>query len=320
MLEFKKKSDDTVNIMANALNSGNDYYDEAVSVIGDLFSSDDVHVLNSANSCLISVAECVPDPVLVCDMGGWNGFIRSCELFGKNVEYLETDDALVNIKVMENYLKEHDVKSLYITSLGGYTVPQPLNDIQRLCDLYEVLLILDISGSVGDEEVIKHGDILVASTGSPKIVNIENGGFICNRSSLNFNKHLLKSLKADNVTCAGIINEIKKAPEILEKSIELNRYLKDKLKDSNVEVIHPDLYGLNTMIVAPSKSKAKKLAFNLRKRLEVDGNIITVGPNYNRVKRACVVVEVKNLSVDSLTVEDMDFLCDIILSEYENTF
>lgn len=320
MLEFKKISDDALNAMREVLSVSGDYYGMAVDEIRRLIPCDDVHILNSANSCLLVVAECVSGSVLVCDMGGWNGFIRSCELFGKEVEYLETNDGLINIEVLDNYLREHDVKSMYITSLAGYTAPQPLDDIQRVCDLHEVLLIVDISGSVGDEKTTQYGDILISSTGSPKIVNIENGGFICNRSEKEFNKHLIKSLRADHITCNGITNEIPKAPEILSKTLEMNRYLKDKLKKKNVELIHPDKYGLNTMIVAPSKSKAKQLAYNIRKRLKLNGNIITVGPNYNRVKRACVIIEVKNLCTDTLTIEDMDFLYDIIMEEYETTF
>ena len=68
---------------------------------------------------------------------------------------------------------------------------------------------------------MKYGDIQVSSTGSPKIVNVENGGFINDiTGKVELNKHLLKTLKADNITCAAISHEITKAVEIEEKTIE----------------------------------------------------------------------------------------------------
>ena len=107
-----------------------------------------------------------------------------------------------------------------------------------------------------------------------------------------------------------------------EKTIEINNYLKkkllEKLSDDEIHnVIHPYSLGINTIITAESKSKAKKLAYDIRQRLEVNGNIITTGPNYNRIKKPCIIIEVKNLDVESLTYTDMDYLCDIIIEEIE---
>lgn len=321
MLEFKKISEDTLEVMKTAVESKEDYYSMAVDKIQDLLGGTNTYILNSANSCLLVIAEKIEEPILVADQGGWNGFIKSCEVFDKKIEYIKTDDGIVNIESLKKYLNEYDVNSLYITSLAGYTAKQPLKEIQELCNIHEVLLIVDISGSVGDEELNKYGDIQVSSTGSPKIVNVENGGFINDiTGKVELNKHLLKTLKADNITCAAISHEITKAVEIEEKTIGINTYLKNRLikqlsGDDVHNVIHPDSLGLNTMITAESKSKAKKLAYNIRQRIEIDGNIITTGPNYNRIKKPSVIIEVKNLDVSSLTEENMDYLCDILTEE-----
>lgn len=317
MLEFKKINEDTINFMKESMDESYDFYEEASCKINDIIPSENIYILNSANSCLITLAESIPEPVLVCDMGGWNGFIKSCELFDKNVEYIKTDNGLINIDSLDDYLEEHDVKSLYITSLAGYTAFQPLFEIEKLCHVHDVLLIVDISGSVGCEELSSIADLQVSSTGSPKIVNIENGGFICDiTGKLELNKHLLKSLKADNITCAGIYYEINRSSEILEKTINMNSYFKEKIVSMNIPVIHPEHEGLNTILLASSKSKAKKIAYNIRQHLEINGNIITVGPNYNRIKKPCVIIEIKNLDMNSLTFEDLDELCDIVTNEF----
>lgn len=321
MLEFKKISDDTLEVMKCAIASDKNYYLLSIEKIHDLLGGNNTYVLNSANSCLLVIAESIREPILVADQGGWNGFIKSCEIFDKKIEYIQTDDGLINIENLDAYFNEHDIKTLYITSLAGYTAKQPLNEIQELCDIHEVLLIVDISGSVGDEELNKYGDLQVSSTGSPKIVNVENGGFINDKTGkVTLNKHLLKTLKADKITCAAISNEITKAIEIEEKTIEINRYLKNKLlkklsDDAIHNVVHPDSLGINTIITAESKSKAKKLAYNIRQRLETDGNVITTGPNYNRIKKPSINIEVKNLDVKSLTEENMDYLCDVVIEE-----
>lgn len=322
-LKFKNISTDTQETMKEAINSTQDYYSVTVDTIKNTFSSDESYVLNSANSCLLTIVQSLPEPVLVADQGGWNGFIKSCEIFEKKVCKIETDYGLINIDKLDQYFKENTVKSFYITSLAGYTAQQPLNEICDLCNTHDVVLIVDISGSIGDENLIKYGDIQVASTGSPKIVNIENGGIINKYTDrIKLNKHLLKTFKADKITCAGINNEIKKAVKIEEKTIKANTYLKNILKNelsknSTYNIIHPEYYGLNTIITAESKKKAKILAYNIRQRIKINRNIITTGPSYNRMKTASINIEIKNLDISSLTKGNMNKLCAIIVEEIE---
>jgi hypothetical protein len=83
MLEFKKISEDTLEVMEDAIRSNNDYYPIAAENINNLLGGKNIHILNSANSCLLVIAEKIEEPVLVVDQGGWNGFIKSCEIFDK---------------------------------------------------------------------------------------------------------------------------------------------------------------------------------------------------------------------------------------------
>ena len=321
-LEYKKISDDTKKIMKEAVDSSQDFYVDAVESIQDIHPSARTHILNSANSCLFTVAEALPEPILTVDMGGWNGFKKSCDLLGKKYLEIPTDQGMINLEVLDDYIERYDIKSIYITSLIAYTAIHPVDEIYELCNLHDVVLILDISGSVGCNEVNNYCDVQVASTGSPKIVNCENGGFINNLTEkITLDNHLLKSFKADNITCAAITNEIRKSPEILKKTIEANTYLKKnlskKLMDDTHKIVYENSPGINTIITTESKKKAKELAYKIKQELEIPDNksIITTGSNYNRLKIPSVNIEVKNIDVDYLTEENMDKLVEIIVEK-----
>ena len=68
----------------------------------------------------------------------------------------------------------------------------------------------------------------MASTGSPKIVNAGNGGFISTGDNKFFkkSKYILKTLKADPITCVGIFHEVSNASGILSKSIKACDFIK----------------------------------------------------------------------------------------------
>ncbi len=322
-LEYKKISDDTKKIMKDAVDSSQDFYVDAVESIQDIHPSVRTHILNSANSCLFTVAEALPEPILTVDMGGWNGFKKSCDLLGKKYLEIPTDKGMINLELLDDYIESYDIKSMYITSLIAYTAIHPVDEIYELCNLHDVVLILDISGSVGCNEVNNYCDVQVASTGSPKIVNCENGGFINNLTEkITLDNHLLKSFKADNITCAAIENEIRKSPEILKKTMKTNTYLKKNLSkklvdDKTHRVVYENSPGINTIITTESKKKAKELAYKIKQELEIPDNksIITTGSNYNRLKIPSINIEVKNIDVDYLTEENMDKLVEIIVEK-----
>ncbi|MDO5826014.1 MAG: hypothetical protein BZ137_07465 [Methanosphaera sp. rholeuAM130] len=326
-LEYKKISDDTLRAMRDAVGSNHDHYEDAVCAIRFILPSAETHILNCADSCIFTVVESLPEPILTVDMGGWNGFKKSCDILNKKYLEIETDEGMINIESLKNYIEDYEIKSIYITSLCAYTRLQPIEEIYELCNVHDVILILDISGTIGHEKINAYCDVQIASTGSPKIVNCENGGFINNLTQkVAFNKHLLKTFKADNITCAAIANEIKKSPEILQKTVKANTYLKrilsEKLKDDKTHhIIHESYTGTNTIIKTESKKTAKKLAYHIKQELDIPNNksIITTGPNYNRLKIPSVNVETKNMDIEYLTKGNMDKLAEIVVDKIESS-
>ncbi len=323
-LEYKKIPSKTQIEMREAVGSENDYYTIATKEIQKVIPSKETYILNSANSCIFTITEALPDPILIPDMGGWNGIERSADILNKKVKKIETNNGLITPERLEEYLSiDNSIKSLYLTSLAGYTALQPIHKIYEICKKQNIILIIDISGSIGSDLFtnLNDYDIIISSTGSPKIVNVENGGFInLNTDMINLNNHLIKSFKADNITCAGIASEINNSSKIYETHININMYLKENMNnllknDKNYTIIHPKEQGINTIIKTPSKSKAKKLSFKIREKITINNNksIITTGPNYNRIKKPCVCIETKNLNPNSLTKENMDEISEIII-------
>jgi dTDP-4-amino-4,6-dideoxygalactose transaminase len=278
-----------------------------------------VKIVNSGSSAILSVMSTFKDSVMIPDQGGWVGFNRMAEFCGLNINYLPTEFGLVQVDVLEDFIEKFNPEALFITSFAGYMAEQPLKEVYKVCEDMGVIMVEDASGGIGDVTGLlgngEHAHVILASTGSPKTVNVGNGGFIStnNTNILESAKNILNGLKADPITCAGIAVEIENAPHIISKTIETCRYLKSQISDFR-EVLHVNKQGLNVGI--PDKSP-KKLGYLLRKGLNVHGgSIITVCPNYNRIKSNAVCIEIKNLDIKCMTPENLQGIVQVLKTDF----
>jgi hypothetical protein len=299
----------------NIKHSSNGIYDEVINAeegVKKFTRHEYVKIVNSGNSAILSVMSTFDGKIMIPDQGGWSGFKKMVEFNGLESIPLPTNLGLVEIEVLVNIIEKFKPEALFITSFAGYMAEQNLKDIFKICNEMDVVLVEDASGGIGDGRGKlgngKHAHVVVASTGSPKIVNIGNGGIIStNNSNRMGSKDVLNSLKADPVTCAGIASEIENAPVILSKTMESCKYLKSEIMEFN-KVLHFDKEGLN---IAIPNENPKKLGYELRKSIEVhDGGIITVCPNYNRVKVKAVCIEIKNLDTRCMIKDNLDTIID----------
>ena len=123
----------------------------------------------------------------------------------------------------------------------------------------------------------------------------------------------MSALKAYPITCAGIASEIENAPFILSKTMETCKFLKSQINEFK-EILHENKQGLNIGFLDKSP---KKLGYQLRKSLPVHGgSIITVCPNYNRVKLNSVCIEIKNLDVRCMTPENLQGIIEILKTHF----
>ncbi|UTB31512.1 MAG: DegT/DnrJ/EryC1/StrS family aminotransferase [Methanobacterium sp. ERen5] len=320
-LSYRRPSAKTRNAMCKAaqnlkhVKGEDDEITFAENAIGKLTQHKRVQVLNSGNSAIMAVMSCFKNRVMIPDQGAWYGFRKIAEFFGIEAVKVPTDLGLIDLEKLDENIKQNNPEALFLTSFAGYTAEQPIKAIYEICDENGVMLVEDASGGIGDPKGRlgngNHAHVIVGSTGSPKTVNVGNGGFVSSNQPEIFDtaKYLIKILKADPVTCAGIYSEAGNAEEIFEKTTAATKKLKNDVSNFR-EVIHPTSRGLN--IILPDRNQ-KLLGSEIRKKLNVPGgSIVSLSPNYNRIKARAVCIELKNLDVKCLTPENLDEISDII--------
>ena len=272
-------------------------------------------IVGSGNSAILAVMSNFKEKVMAPDQGGWSGFRKMADFKGIVTVEVPTDKGIIDPDVLDDYIKAQSPEALFITSFAGYMAEQPIKELYEVCDDNGVLLVEDASGSIGDPEKRlangNHAHVIIASTGTPKTVNVGSGGFITtdDKNLLDNSNYILKSLKADPVTCAGIAEEMKNASEIVSSTMKSCEILKEKLKE--LKIYHRNKRGINVCI---SNDNPKKAGYNLRQSLKVDGGgIVTVCPRYDRIKEKAVCIELKNLDIECLNTNNLIQISEIIL-------
>ena len=306
MFKFKAPSQKTREIMSKvALGeiSDVDFEQSAINKIKDLTGHENVKITTSGNNSIFIALSAIEGDIIIPDQGGWHGFKQIAKFLNKNIITLKTDLGLINPKELDD-LEFGENSALIFTSFAGYTAEQDTKGISKYCKSNDITTIEDASAGIGDKEnrLGKHSDIILASTGSPKMINVGSGGFISTSNEEFFKKTALpqKLSKASQIVCSGIDSELDNVKENLELTVNATTYLKKHLTDA----IHPNKRGVNVII---PHEDAKSIGWNLKQTLATDkSGFITTCPNYNRVKTKAVAIEIKNLDYDCLKKEYLD--------------
>ncbi len=309
MFRFKKPSDETSQVMSEVAkgNVEKDYEESCINKIKELTAKENVRMTSSGNNSIFIALSSVEGDIIVPDQGGWHGFKQIARFLNKNVITVKTDSGLINVDYLDD-LKVSESSALIFTSFAGYTAEQDIKSICKYCKDNGITTIEDASAGIGDNEnkLGKHSDIILASTGSPKIINVGSGGFISTNDEEVFAKTSLpqKLSKTSQIICSGIDNELNRVKENLEVSLNATSYVKKHIPHT----IHADKRGLNVII--PNEN-AKSICWDLKKSLTTDkSGFITTCPNYNRVKQKAICVEIKNLDYRCLEDEYLDMIID----------
>ena len=324
-LKFKQPLGETKKIMSKVAIGKTPLADKDISFkdiaeykILDLTHHNHCQLVNSGNGAIFIAISSITGTLLIPDMGAWHGFKQIAKFLNIPFINIKTNLGLIDLKSLKDTIKNLNNEKrngLILTSFAAYTAEQNISEISKICKDYNIVLIEDASGSIGDlQGGLSDGnlsDIIVCSTGSPKILNVQDGGFISTNDQSIFteNKILINSFKSNEITASGIATELSYASQNLENLIKATSYIKSNLDN----VVHSDKRGINIIL----KSDNKDLAYTLKKELQLDKHsMITKCPNYNRLKIKGVAIEIKNLDYSELNKENLDNIIEII-SKYQ---
>lgn len=303
MFKFKTPNPKTRKIMSEVAlgNDNTDYEKSAINKIKDLTKKDYAKITSSGNNAIFTALCAVEGDIIIPDQGGWHGFKQIARFLNKNIITLKTDFGVINTEYI-NELEFGENSALIFTSFAAYTGEQDVKSINKYCKNNGITTIEDASAGIGDKTLGRCSDIILASTGSPKLINVGSGGFISSDNEDVFKKTSIpqKLSKTSQIICSGIDSEMDNVKKNLEVTVNATNYLKKHIPNT----IHADKRGVNVII---QHDDAKSICWDLKKTLTTDkSGFITTCPNYNRVKAKAISVEIKNLDYSCLQKEYLD--------------
>lgn len=288
---------------------------KVVQAISKVTKHRHVKLVSSGNAAILAVLKGINGRVMIPDQGGWKGFKSYPKLLGLEVCEVETDLGLIEPEVLVETIERHKPKGLLMTSFAGYMAEQDVREISMVCRENEVLLIEDASGAIGDDKLADGScaDVIVCSTGAPKILNLLTGGFIStnNPEILGNAANVIKACRVSPVTCAGIVEELKNAGRTIKALTKAAGLLKNELRG----VIHKDKRGICVGIEL--SGDAKKFAAEAGEKglkTEFGAALLTSCPTYERFLKNGVAIELKKLDILEMKEENILEIAKILKS------
>lgn len=292
-------------------NADKNFEESCIAKIRDLTTKEHVKMTSSGNNSIFIALSAITGDIIIPDQGGWHGFKQIAKFLDRNIVTLKTDAGLINTDYLDE-LEISEGSALIFTSFAGYTAEQDIKSIVSYCKDNSITTIEDASAGIGDSEnrLGCRSDIILASTGSPKIINVGSGGFIATDDDDVFTRTSLpqKLSKTTEIICSGIDNEIDNVSKNLQVSLNATEHVKKHIPNT----LHADKRGINVII---PHENSKSICWDLKKTLTTDkSGIITTCPNYNRVKQKAICIEIKNLDYACLEKENLDIIIDEVNS------
>ena len=254
-----------------------------IEKIKELSGKDHVFITKSGNHAIKYALKLAQGKLLLQDQGGWITYRQFAKKFNLDVVELPTDYGLMEPNSLSNYPNS----TLLINSMPGYHALQDMKEISKVCTENNILLINDVSGSIGTKEA-KYGDIVLGSFGKYKPINLLRGGFIATDDE-EYAKKLEKIIIDYKIDEQKFIQEYDKLKEKLAHYKKLRQKIIKDLAD--FEIIHPNLQGIN-IIVKLSEENQKERLINYCEQESLE---YTLCPRYIRVNTQAASIEIKRI-------------------------
>jgi hypothetical protein len=225
--------------------------------------------------------------VLYPDQGGWISFYKYPGMLELESKKIKTDYGVIDLNYLKNIIKKGNVDALIYSTPAGYFAHQPIKEIYNICK-DNCLVILDITGSIGTK-LGNYADLMVASFGKWKPINMGYGGFVSikNKDVYEKAREIFNTTSFDEKYIPLLLKKLEELPKRYELFNKINEKIKDELKD--FDIIHRNKKGIN-VIVKFKDEKEKIINYCKNNNLE-----FTLCPRYIRVDEKAVSIEVKRL-------------------------
>lgn len=227
--------------------------------------------------------------MLIPDQGGWLTYENYARMLGFEIVRIKTNAGVIDVKDLKEDVEKGS--AFIYQNPAGYFAAQPIDQIYNICKKVGCLVILDVTGCIGDEEMCNgdYADFIVGSFGKRKPVNHGYGGFLSTKK-IGFAKYReMVAMFQTNFNYKRLYNKLKNVKKRLEFFYNLCEKVKKDLKD--FDIIHRNKKGIN--VIVRFKAEIEKKA--LIDYCEKNNYEYTICPRYIRVMEDAVSIEIKRL-------------------------
>lgn len=229
--------------------------------------------------------------VIIPDQGGWLTYEKYSQMLELEVKKVKTDFGIIDLGDLKKISK--NACAIIYSNPAGYFAEQPTKEIYNICKKNECLVILDVTGCIGDNKLCNgdYADFTLSSFGRWKPVNVGYGGFVSTQKKEYFDKakEIFKTTSFDKKYFPLLEKKLKALDKRLEFFYKKAIKVKNDLKNS--DIIHKDKKSIN-VIVKFNSDKQKEKIINYCKTNNLE---YTLCPRYIRVMDNAISIEIKRL-------------------------
>lgn len=229
--------------------------------------------------------------LIIQNEGGWLTYPQFAKRLKYNLFHCKTNNGIIEPNMIKNLLVSENIKpnktAILINSLPAYAFQTNMKELYHFCKEQEIILINDVSGSIGlPIGTIKYSDLIVGSFGPAKPVNLGVGGFFAFTDN-NFGTIIPEMKKTIHYDV--LLEKLESLPQRINFLTKKSEEIKKEMKD--FEVVMPDQNGINVIVKYSSETEKE----NITKYCNLRELEYTECPRYIRINEKAISIEVKRL-------------------------
>jgi len=280
--------------------------DEIISELKKLTKHNYIELTERCNTAIFAALYCArklalddkhnitKKAIIIPDQGGWLTYEKYPKMLELEAKKVKTEHGIIDLKELKEISK--NACAFIYSNPAGYFAEQPIKDIYKICKENNCLVIMDVTGCIGDAKLCDgdYADFTVCSFGRWKPINLGYGGFVSTGKKEYFDK-------AKEIFNTTSFDE-KYLPLLDEKLKELSKRLDflykkaDKVKNDlkGFSILHKDKKGINVVVKFSNNGEKEKI-INYCKTNNLE---YTLCPRYIRVMDKAISIEIKRLGAE----------------------